>query len=100
MNFTHKHVVVFIGLLEEGSQKRVIERKSTAWFVLDIEIAKYFAGLLENLLVVNAHNCTVEGLCGVSAHLRLVLELNIVLIQELGKSGRGEFLLGEIVKID
>jgi len=93
-------VAVSVGLGQVGSEEGVIESKSSAGLTGDGEVSQEFSGLLVHFFVLDSHDTGVERLGGVSADLRLVVNLDTSVLEKSGKRGGSEFGLGEIVKVD
>merc|ERR1711957_410986 len=93
-------VAVSVGLGQVGSEEGVIESKSSAGLTGDGEVSQEFSGLLVHFFVLDSHDPGVERLGGVSADLRLVVNLDTSVLEKSGKRGGSEFGLGEIVKVD
>ena len=99
-DLAHENAALLVGLGEVGTEERVVEGQATALLTLDLEVAKYFGGLLKLVIILDAANARIEGLGRVSAHLWLQLQLDACLFQDLGESGRGELCFGQIVEVD
>jgi hypothetical protein len=86
-DFADEDVAGFVGLGQVASEESVVKRKTSALLSFDFEVAEHLASLRELLLIVDAHDGTVEGLGGVSAHLGFVLKLNSMGFEEFSESG-------------
>lgn len=91
-NFSHEDITAFIGLSEVSAQERIVKGKTTAAlhdlvtllvYASDLEIAEEVSSLLEDLLILDAHDARVERLGWISPHLRLVLELYVSFFEQL-----------------
>jgi hypothetical protein len=80
-----KDVAVLVSLGKVGSKERVIEGETSARLASDVEVSQEFGGLLVHFFVFDVHNTGVEWLGGVSADLRLGLELDTNVLEKSSK---------------
>jgi len=96
-DLAHEDGALLVGLHEVCSEKCVVEGQSTALLSLNLEVAKDLCGFLELGVVLDAADARVERLGGVTPYLRLELELDSRVFEDLCETCRGELSLGKVV---
>jgi len=92
--------VVINKSLGVGSEKLIVEGKSSALSAFNFEISENLASFFELLRIRNLNDGGVERFVDVSLDLRNTLKIDSGFLKKLRNFNRGVVFLGEVVKIE